>query len=169
MEEKLRIVLQLTKEDMGQFSVEQNKKKAYLVIAVIIFGITNLLYGIVGWMIKIPQNFLGPIGIIVIALIAPMFFIDKMLFKKGEENFEKIKENFPDIELNINQNTIFMSVGETRTKYEWANIFKLKEYGSCFCLLVNKTTGTLIPKRFLEGDEAETIRSFAGAKLDKHC
>lgn len=167
MEGNLNINLELTKEDMGQFSIEKYKNKSYILIAIMIFAVGNVLYSIIGWLLKAPNSIWSGIIIASIAMISPMFFIEKLLFKKGQENFEKIKDNFPMIKISMNNDAIYVNAGETRSKYEWKNVFGVMEYGSCFCILINKTNGMMIPKRLLEDNESQILRDLAGDKLNK--
>lgn len=167
MEGKLRLTLDLTKEDMGQFLVEKDKLKTHIFLTLILYVIIDLLYGIMAWKFGAPVNTLTELTIISLCIIIPFFMVEKILFKKGQNNFEKMKEQFPLIELSIDNKTIYVKAGDTRSKYDWKDVFALKEYGSCFCILINKRNGMMIPKRILENNEPQMLRELSGDKLNR--
>lgn len=167
MEENLRLILNLTKEDMGQFLVEKDKFKTHIFLTIILYVVMDFLYGVMAWKFRAPVNILTELFIISIAIIIPFFLVQKILFKKGQNNFERMKEQFPLIELSIDSKTIYIKAGDTRSKYEWKDVFALKEYGSCFCILVNKRNGMMIPKRLLEDNEPQVLRELSGDKLSR--
>lgn len=167
MEGNLRLTLELTKEDMGQFLVEKDKAKTHIFLTLILYAIIDFLYGIMAWKFRIPVNIGTELVIISIAIVIPFFIVQKILFKKGQNNFEKMKEQFPLIELSIDSKTIYVKAGEARSKYEWKDVFALKEYGSCFCILINKRNGMMIPKRLLEDNEPQRLRELSGDKLSR--
>lgn len=167
MEENLRLTLELTKEDMGQFLVEKDKLKTHIFFTLILYVIIDFLYGVIAWKFRVPVNIWTEFIIISIAIIIPFFIVQKILFKKGQNNFERMKDQFPLIELSIDKKTIYVKAGEARSKYEWKDVFALKEYGSCFCILINKRNGMMIPKRILEDNEPEKLRELSGDKLNR--